>query len=69
VLNFYSTHLAPALSAAISPGGQPEEGDTYTLTCDVQGDEALAPMNWLFQWVRVESKEWSAPSGTPRVRV
>ena len=41
------------MSAAITISGQPNEGQSYTLTCDVSGDEMLAPTNRRFQWDRV----------------
>ena len=43
----------PALSAVITASGQPNEGQSYSLTCEVRGDEQLAPFNWRFRWDEV----------------
>ena len=45
---------APELSAIITSHGLSNEGLNFTLTCDVHGDESLAP-NRTFRWERVES--------------
>ena len=41
---------ATILSAAITAGGRPVEGQRYTLTCAVSGDGLLAPTNRIFRW-------------------
>ena len=41
---------APMLSAEITARGRSVEGQIYTLTCAVGGDELLAPTNRRFQW-------------------
>jgi hypothetical protein len=45
--------LAPTLSADITPGGQPNEGQRYSLTCAVSGDEMLAVSARSVRWERV----------------
>ena len=45
--------IAPALSANITANGQPNEGQSYSLTCAVNGDESLAGTSRTFQWDRV----------------
>ena len=42
--------IALTLSALIITRGRPVEGQRYTLTCAVSGDELLAPTNRRFQW-------------------
>ena len=51
MINLYNT--APALSASITANGQPNEGQSYSLTCAVNGDESLAVTSRTFQWDRV----------------
>ena len=41
---------APRLSAEITARGRPVEGQRYTQTCAVSGDDLLAPTNRRFQW-------------------
>ena len=43
--------------ALITTAGQAVEGQSYTLTCVVSGDEMLAPTNRRFQWDRVGGME------------
>ena len=38
------------LSTVITAEGRPVEGQRYTLTCAVSGDDLLAPTNRRFQW-------------------
>ena len=52
-ISLYSNNTAPALSATITANGQPNEGQSYSLTCDVNGDESLAVTSRTFQWDRV----------------
>ena len=40
----------PALSAVITASGQSIEGQSYSLTCEVVGDESLAVSNRLLRW-------------------
>ena len=46
-------YTAPSLSAIITPSGSPDEGQSYSLTCAVRGDESLMS-NRRFQWDRVK---------------
>jgi hypothetical protein len=46
-------HVAPPLSAVITANGQPNEGQSYSLTCAVSGDELLAVNSQSFRWDRV----------------
>jgi hypothetical protein len=57
---------APTLSAVITTNGPAVEGQSYTLTCAVSGDELLAPTNRRFQWDRVGGMEGISrePDGT-----
>ena len=50
---YYCYQPAPALSASITANGQPNEGQSYSLTCNVNGDESLAVTRRTFQWDRV----------------
>ena len=43
----------PTLSAVITASGQPNEGQSYSLTCEVRGDERLAPTRQRFRWDKV----------------
>ena len=52
----------PALSAVIRASGQSNEGQTYSLMCEVMGDERLAPTGQIFRWDEV-----GALSGISRV--
>ena len=45
--------IVPALSASITANGQLNEGQSYSLTCAVNGDESLAVTRRTFQWDRV----------------
>ena len=42
-----------ALSAVITTRGQLHEGQAYSLTCDVRGDEQLQPISRRFRWDKV----------------
>ena len=42
--------IAPALSAVITASGTPDEGQSYSLTCEVRGDEQLAVNSRRFGW-------------------
>ena len=46
-------YVAPELTLFIRPGGSPTAGQTYTLTCDVVGDELLAVTRRRLRWDRV----------------
>ena len=46
-------YLYLVLSASITANGQPNEGQSYTLTCAVNGDESLAVTSRTFRWDRV----------------
>ena len=41
------------MSAVIATSGQPDEGLSYSLTCEVRGDERLNVFNRRFRWDRV----------------
>ena len=41
------------MSAVITASGQPNEGQSYSLTCEVRGDENLAPTEQRFRWDEV----------------
>ena len=57
--NFWSTYYAdPALSAVITASGQPGEGQNYSLTCEVRGDEQLAVSSSTLQWDK-DGREYS----------
>ncbi len=43
----------PVLRAVIIATGNLDEGQNYTLTCDVEGDKILAVNTTQFQWVKV----------------
>ena len=47
--------LAPPLMLVITPSGSPTEGQTYSLTCDLMGDESLdvADADNRFRWDRL----------------
>jgi hypothetical protein len=67
--NYYfliCTLSAPTLSAVITTSGSPNEGQSYSLTCAVSGDELLAPTDRKFQWDRVGGMEGISrePDGT-----
>ena len=51
MINLYD--IAPELSVVITLNGQPNEGQSYSLTCAVNGDESLAVTSRTFQWDRV----------------
>ena len=46
---------APPLTLVVTPNGSPVEGETYSLTCDLVGDESLdvADVNNRFRWDRL----------------
>ena len=44
---------APALSAVITASGQSIEGQSYSLACEVVGDESLAVNSSTLRWDRV----------------
>ena len=46
-------YLYLVLSASITANGEPNEGQSYTLTCAVNGDESLAVTSRTFRWDRV----------------
>ena len=46
-------YLYLVLSASITANGEPNEGQSYSLTCDVNGDESLAVTSRTFRWDRV----------------
>jgi hypothetical protein len=48
--NIYCFWTAPQLSATITTQGDPNEGQNYSLTCAVIGDEMLAPTNRTYRW-------------------
>ena len=41
---------APILSAVITASGSPDEGQNYSLTCAVRGDESLAGFDRQYLW-------------------
>ena len=45
--------LAPPLTLIVTPSGLPIEGQTYSLTCDLMGDESLAVTATSIRWDRV----------------
>ena len=50
-LNFF-VNTAPTLTLAITPSGPASEGQTFSLSCDLIGDESLAVTNRRFRWDR-----------------
>ena len=46
-------HTAPPLTLVITPNGSPNEGQTYSLTCDLMGDESLAVTESSIRWDRL----------------
>ena len=48
----------PALSAVITASGQPDEGLSFSLTCDVRGDEQLAVSSRVLRWDK-DGREYS----------
>ena len=44
---------APAVSAVITASGTPDEGQSYSLTCELRGAELLAITNPRFRWDEV----------------
>lgn len=48
-------HTAPVLSVIIAASRQPDEGQSYSLTCDVGGDMTLAVTSQTFLWTEVRS--------------
>jgi hypothetical protein len=64
--NSFNICTAPPLSAVITTSGQAVEGQSYTLTCAVRGDELLASTSKRFQWDRVGGMEGISrePDGT-----
>ena len=51
----YTCYSVPPLTSIITPNGSPVEGETYSLTCDLMGDESLdvADVNNRFRWDRL----------------
>ena len=45
--------IAPPLTLVITPNGSPNEGQTYSLTCDLMGDESLAVTATNIRWDRL----------------
>ena len=48
----FNHYADPALSAVITASGQPDEGQSYSLTCEVRGDEQLAVSSSTLQWYK-----------------
>ena len=48
-------YTAPPLMLVITPNGSPTEGQTYSLTCDLMGDESLdvPDVDNRFRWDRL----------------
>ena len=45
--------IAPPLALVFSTSGPPNEGQTYSLTCDLMGDESLAVSATSIRWDRL----------------
>ena len=46
----FHMHADPALAAVITASGQPVEGQRYSLTCEVVGDELLRVSSRSLRW-------------------
>ena len=59
-------YLAPPLTLVISPSGSPTEGQAYSLTCDLMGDESLdvTDADNRFRWDRLTPSLRSAVTRT-----
>ena len=53
MLHVYILIIAPPLMLVITANGSPIEGQTYSLTCDLMGDEALAVTTTSIRWDRL----------------
>ena len=54
----FINYADPALSAVITASGQPNEGQSYSLTCEVRGDERLAVSSSTLRWDK-DGREYS----------
>ena len=45
--------LVPPLTLVITPNGSPNEGHSYSLTCDLMGDESLDVTATSIRWDRI----------------
>ena len=55
----YIIIIVPPLTLVITPSGPPNEGQTYSLTCDLMGDELLdvTDANIEFRWCRINTQQ------------
>ena len=63
--------IVPPLTLVITPNGSPTEGQTYSLTCDLMGDESLdvADVDNRFKWDRLTPSFQSAVTRTATLSI
>ena len=63
--------IVPPLTLVITPNGSPTEGQTYSLTCDLMGDESLdvADVDNRFRWDRLTPSLQSAVTRTATLSI